>query len=425
MAFLLTAGIGTIYARNEAEQGIADVEQGLQAAVDAEAWMLAHEPQLSAEMLVDAATSSHVEWMMANERHLLAAVTGEDAPATHLAVGDTRFAGRYAAVEITLQLADMREEGHDYGTYRQTRFYRETTQGWLRTQPVPALWGQLRSIDTRHLTWRYRASDEDAVLAVAERMDALYEQMRLDYGLGQKTADDDRLTVYVQVDHLPGRVPLQKRPMTEVDVPSPAVHLVPQHYADEDVLAQTVTVALLRSLAAQAAEVHSLPESDTVLAGLQLWELRALEQGLSASTWRSIIGPTEKQGLHEVCAEYAVWMLRPMAAGLPVRCEGVRAESLSYRIERLASLSLRDVGWQDGGTRVGHTSVWLVPQAASLFMATVIDYAGTAHGRESVPRLLAALGEHESWETLVPAVYGISLAEFEAGWRQHLAQIAL
>lgn len=43
------------------------------------------------------------------------------------------------------------------------------------------------------------------------------------------------------------------------------------------------------------------------------------------------------------------------------------------------------------------------------------------YGRERLPTLVASLGHYDSWETLIPAVYGVSPAEFEAGWQAYLA----
>jgi hypothetical protein len=53
-------------------------------------------------------------------------------------------------------------------------------------------------------------------------------------------------------------------------------------------------------------------------------------------------------------------------------------------------------------------------------MATVIDYIVTTDGPERLPTLIAALGQHDSWETLAPALFGRSSAEFEADWQKHL-----
>ena len=54
-------------------------------------------------------------------------------------------------------------------------------------------------------------------------------------------------------------------------------------------------------------------------------------------------------------------------------------------------------------------------------MATLIEYAVATYDRERLPALVAGLGHYESWETLIPAVYGVSPAEFEAGWQAYLA----
>lgn len=51
---------------------------------------------------------------------------------------------------------------------------------------------------------------------------------------------------------------------------------------------------------------------------------------------------------------------------------------------------------------------------------TLLEYAVDANGRERLPRLVTDLGQYESWETLIPAVYDVSSAEFEAGWQAYL-----
>lgn len=51
----------------------------------------------------------------------------------------------------------------------------------------------------------------------------------------------------------------------------------------------------------------------------------------------------------------------------------------------------------------------------------LIEYAVTTYGRERLPALVAGLGRYEGWKTLIPTVYGVSSAEFEAGWQAYLA----
>ncbi|MEZ4681477.1 MAG: hypothetical protein R2932_45420 [Caldilineaceae bacterium] len=54
-------------------------------------------------------------------------------------------------------------------------------------------------------------------------------------------------------------------------------------------------------------------------------------------------------------------------------------------------------------------------------LATLFEYAVATHGRTLLPKLIAGLGQHDTWETLIPAIYGISAVEFEAGWQAYLA----
>jgi hypothetical protein len=59
--------------------------------------------------------------------------------------------------------------------------------------------------------------------------------------------------------------------------------------------------------------------------------------------------------------------------------------------------------------------------AATVVMATLLDYAAATYGREYLPLLMANFGKYESWERLIPAVFGITAAQFEAGWQAYLA----
>ena len=60
------------------------------------------------------------------------------------------------------------------------------------------------------------------------------------------------------------------------------------------------------------------------------------------------------------------------------------------------------------------------PRGQSIALATLIDYAVITYGREHLPVLVASLSRYESWETLLPSVYGVSATEFEAGWQHYL-----
>jgi hypothetical protein len=371
--------------------------------------------------------------MRENEQHLLAAVTQQEAPNAQLAVGDTRFAGRYAAVDVELALprlsdganvtADVSTDKVFGGVYRQTRFYRETPQGWLRTQPVPSLWGQPRSIETDHLIWRYRQRDEDDVLEVAEQIDELYVQLLSDYGL-TRPAGDGKLSVEVQVDYLPGHVPMQERPAQTITVPSPAVYLVPSQYATADVLSQAVGLAFLYSMWDRASVEHGARQFSAHLGGIMLWQLKQMETTLSPTVSiaeGSLLGINR---LDEICAVYAVWMVRPVSYGIPIYCDAYDSGPLADDMPAPSLKYIALVNSSDGRQHLASSVYRAHELTASVIINTVIDYAVSVYGRESLPAFVLALDDHDSWETLVPAVYGVSLEEFEEAWRAHLARTA-
>jgi hypothetical protein len=60
----------------------------------------------------------------------------------------------------------------------------------------------------------------------------------------------------------------------------------------------------------------------------------------------------------------------------------------------------------------------LSPEA--LMTETAIEYGISAYGRDRLPTLLDGVRRYISWDALIPAVFGVSTAEFEAGWQAYL-----
>ena len=44
----------------------------------------------------------------------------------------------------------------------------------------------------------------------------------------------------------------------------------------------------------------------------------------------------------------------------------------------------------------------------------------STYGRERLPSLIDGMRRYDSWEELIPAVFGVSAAKFEAGWQEYL-----
>jgi hypothetical protein len=66
--------------------------------------------------------------------------------------------------------------------YRQTRFYRNTDEGWLRIQPDDELWGAPRRLESSHFIWSFRQNDAQVIAAVAPQIDALYAELQRNFG---------------------------------------------------------------------------------------------------------------------------------------------------------------------------------------------------------------------------------------------------
>jgi hypothetical protein len=64
----------------------------------------------------------------------------------------------------------------------------------------------------------------------------------------------------------------------------------------------------------------------------------------------------------------------------------------------------------------------LCRQPHQVGLTTVLDYVVATYGRQQLPMLVGALGEHKRWETLIPAVFGVPMEEFERGWQGYLAE---
>lgn len=85
-----------------------------------------------------------------------------------------------------------------------------------------------------------------------------------------------------------------------------------------------------------------------------------------------------------------------------------------------------ELAWFSTSSAVCSSSVLRSIEATGLVdrvaAVSIVDYAMMAYGRGRLPALLDGIKRYDTWDTLIPAVYGVSAAEFEAGWRDYLIQ---
>jgi len=322
--------------------------------------------------------------------------------------------------------------------YRQTRFYAQQAGGWQRIAPEETLWGTPQRLTTPSFVFTFRERDTQTVTAVAPHLEQLYTTIRRNFGL-PLMSPEKKLTIDVSVTQRPGApVMLASQPGT-FRVASPALYLAPVAVTDEQLLAQSLVLLLVNHLVGQGVAYHVIPAPWQPLAnGLRLWQLWELE--LPLATWREAVvqwlyiaipATDANQRLNlpphyrELCRLHQLWLAQPWAISIPLECKSQDQKRL-------------DVVWWRGRQPPVHLAHLLVPapvyeynQTANgagliaypgqtVTLATLIEYAVATYGHESLPTLLASLRQYDQWTTLIPAVYGVTPAEFEAGWQRYL-----
>jgi hypothetical protein len=322
---------------------------------------------------------------------------------------------------------------------RQTRFYRRTATGWVQTAPDAALWGTERSLETPHFVFHFRQNDAQAVIAFAPQIDELNTTMRRNFGLPIMPTSQ-KLEIEVSVTEPPGHATALLRAPNRILVPSPAVYLAPVELTDADLLAQSIALSMVEQMLAQAKlaqakEDHAIPSSWwPLLDGLRLWQMWDLN--LPLALWRTEVVqwlyldvPTSRpeepitlpDRYMELCAVHKLWLPTPMEINIPFLCTELNGEDAHL----LPQVWLDPPAHLDELTSRSSAELLVDPPAAShpgrtVALATLIEYAVATYGRDRLPILVAGLGQYDSWDTLLPAVYGVSPTEFEAGWQAYL-----
>jgi len=323
-------------------------------------------------------------------------------------------------------------------THRQTRFYRRTAIDWVRTAPDLELWGVEEQLETAFFVFTYRATDAAAVAAVAPQVDALYTTMRRNLGLSTAPGTE-KLPITISVTDVPANSGYLSYPMA-ISVPSPALYLAPVELSEKEILAQSLALPLLNHLIGQTIEHYKLDSSwQPLLYGVRLWQV--WESDLPLAAWRPTVVQWIYQDLPladqqqtsvlpkqytELCAAHTLWMPAPVQIQIPLWCQPL--ESGDWYAEQWKLLAppvhLVDLGLPVPTGDVVYQNGPIGPSyhpGRTVAMATMLEYSVMTYGHERLPDLLAGLGQYKSWETLIPATFGVSAAEFEAGWQAYLA----
>jgi hypothetical protein len=178
-----------------------------------------------------------------------------------------------------------------------------------------------------------------------------------------------------------------------------------------------------------------------LLHGVRLWQLWATDLPLAswrqplvqwvfsdARSWLPAPAEVVPSFRAELCAMHRLWLPTPFSPEIPLSCHSAmdtKERALAWRLVNAPPLHLarlplvtQELLMQD--YQMSHSG-WDHP-AAAVALATVMEYAAAAYGPDHIPLLLTKAGQHEDWPTLIPAVFGVSAAEFEAVWQAYLAE---
>lgn len=316
--------------------------------------------------------------------------------------------------------------------------YQETSQGALRTALDAALWGPPRRLETTSFVLHFRHRDARVVTRAAVQIEALYQTLLENFGV-DPTPEAGKLVIVIS-ELQPPAAALEHWPEERhFVVRSPSLYGDNVQIAPETFLTQAVALKLIDFVLARAARNSTVYASRRhILDGLRLWQLWDADLPLAAwrqeiVQWIYVEAPAARPDqpavlparYAELCAEHRLWLPYPAAIQIPLVCTDL--DQLYWhpdaRFVHSPPLVLpplwapvyldEEVDWK------GRTRAERHPGQA-IALATVVEYAVAAYGRERLPEFVAALGQYESWETFIPAVYGVSFAEFERGWLAYL-----
>ena len=240
------------------------------------------------------------------------------------------------------------------------RFYRFVRGRWYLTRPEFAF-PYVHTVRTRYLTLRYREPDTaplQRLLATGD-VDALYMRAAQDFGLIHESPEFMIEFVYA----------LPHEPIATIDRTRVIQAISPRLFRDFETFRFNFGSLIVDTLLMEASELHKSGVSETwfLLPGIAAWELRQWTQ--PPDWWQR-----EKQDA----------------------------------IRRLLAQN-----------SYGLFSQLVLSQATA---ETLVEYIVATYGRHRLADFVRGLRDHPDLRELIPAVFGVDLATFEAGWRAYLEQ---
>jgi len=264
--------------------------------------------------------------------------------------------------------------------YTEMLFYRRSSAGWKRTQPIAAFWGQAAVLDTATLHFDFYELDRPFVEAVAAPADSFHRTVRQFLGLPPLRAME-RVTITV----VPGNAPLVILADGTLVNSSP---LMRNCHGGCDraelLLAGLRTQLITRSLQKSRVHYHLQPTWEPIYVSLDSWlvahvdELSTMMTGgtlcyqdTGTARWTYLL----RSPIADITSDYYP------GYGMYRKTKNVRADDTFY------------------------------------------DSLMAERGPAALPALLAALGTEDNWPAVVQVAFGLSVVELRAEWNAYLQSL--
>ena len=257
--------------------------------------------------------------------------------------------------------------------------------------------------------------------------------MRRDFGLSLTC-----LPLVVEVIVAPtGALSAPEAPLNRLRVPSPTILTRPVEISDTELLRLLILAPLAGEVIDQARQANP-PMDGTwwmLTAAWRAWEIDR-HSPLLANWPNAVIGYQHRDRQMGTMPQ----ALPSRAAGLWQQCEIWRLPELQLILTTLAPVDLcrppadtsavlhapislhLDTLYPIDVEFIYSTQAWPAPGywLPIIKEESLLDYTVDTFGRATLPALWQGLGEHKDWQTLIPAVFGVSAEEFEAGWQSYV-----
>jgi hypothetical protein len=360
---------GATFAPHEEEQSWAEAAIAPTLQLESQAW--ASQDGSLLDRLIDPGVSARFqdEWRFGLERQEIAS----DYRATLLgveAVGNL--------VQVQLSVNQRVPQWWISTPHRETRFYRQTSDGWLRTLPGDDFWGPVRSIETAHLRFEFRDRDMPAVVAAADRVEMAF--VRAHAWLGVPLPDQtEKLTFALVPDLVRGWGGYSMRQQ----MTSPLLAKVPVDLSDSDYLVQQIVSRIASRTLNQIYQDY--------------------EHATNTYQWRTMLWALSGWFRTELAGQRTPWhrqaealFARQMGGALPLTLKQIENQYPSWRIDQEAMM------------------------LEYMMAETIIDYVISTRGPEQLPALALAFNDNNSWMGIIPQLFDQTPAEFEQEWNAYL-----